>query len=170
MYFVFPRVELAAHTFFASRDPLVRVIFQAPPFSKSLFFMPVTSCFLSFRLQTCFASSLVRVPVFAALSFPSQSCEHVDSFCSSYEGIAVLLSVCSQKCKKDEMSGFLPFLSPPHQGLNLLLFLLPSLQDTFSPLKVLLFFESIPFLKQVKKAFAFPKWGRWQNWDKPIVL
>lgn len=68
------------------------------------------------------------------------------------------------------MHVFLPFLFPPHQGLHLLLFLLPSLQDTFSPLKFLLIFEYIPFLKQVKKAFAFPEWGRWQNCDKPVVL
>lgn len=155
MYFVFLIIELTAHTFFTSQDPLVRVIFQAPPFSKPLF-MQVTSCFLSFCLQTCFASSLVRVPVFSALSFPSQSCEHGDSFFSSYEGIAVLRSACSQECKKGEMNGFLPFIFPPHQWLHLLVLLLPSLQYTFSPLKVLLFFESIPFLKQVKKAFCFP--------------
>lgn len=70
MYSVFPITELTAHTFCTSHDPLFRVFFQASPFSKPLFFMPVTlytSCFLSFCLQTCFASSLVRVPPYPAL-------------------------------------------------------------------------------------------------------
>lgn len=155
MYSVFPVTELPARTFFTPHDPLFRVIFQAPPFSKPLFFMPVTfytSCFLSFCMQTCFASFLVKVSVFAALSFPSQSCEHVNSFCS-YEYITVLCSAYSQKFRKGEMSCFLPFLFPPH---HLLLFLLPSLQDTFPPLKVLLLFESIPFLKTSQESICFP--------------
>lgn len=130
MYSVFPITELIAHTFFTFHCPLFRVIFQAAPFSKPLFFMPVilyTSCFLSFCLQTCSASSLVRVPVFAALScFVSQSCEHVESFCFSYECINVLCSAHCQKFRKGEMN-FIPFLFPLHWGLHLLLFLLPSL-------------------------------------------
>lgn len=174
MYSVFAITEFTAHTFCTSHDPLFRVFFQASPFSKPLFFMPVTlytSCFLSFCLQTCFASSLVRVPVFAALScFAFQSCECLESVCASYECIMVLCSAYSQKFRKGEMNGFLTFLIPPHQGLHLLLFLLPSLEDTFPPLKALLLFWSIPFLKQVKKAFAFPEWGKWQNCDKPVVL
>lgn len=173
MHSVFDITKFIAHTFFTSHSPLYRVIFQAPPFSKPLFFIPVTlytSCFLSSCLQTCFASSLVRVPVFAALSCSgSQSCEHFESCFSSYECIIVLCSAHSQKFRKGKTKDFLPFLFTLHQGLHLLLFLLPSLQDTFSPLKVLLFFEYIPFLKQVKKAFAFPERGRWQNCDKPIL-
>lgn len=104
-------------------------------------------------LITVSKGSVCLAKTACSFALPSQSCKHVDSFCSSYEGIAVLSSVCSQKCKKDEMSGFLPFLSPPHQGLHLLLFLLPSLQDTFSPLKVFLFF-SLPQTSQ--ESICFP--------------
>lgn len=176
MYSGFPITELTAHTFCTSHDPLFRVIFQASPFSKPLFFMPVTlytSCFLSFCLQTCFASSLVRVPVFAALSCSAfQGYECLESFCASYECIMVLCSAYSQKFRKGEINGFLPFLFPPHQGLfSFCSCFFSHLSKTLFPLlRFSCFFESIPFLKQVKKAFAFPEWGRWQNCDKPIVL
>lgn len=59
IYSITPVTDLTAHTFFTSQDPLVRVIVQAPLFSKPLFLMPVTlhtSCFLCFCLQTYFSS------------------------------------------------------------------------------------------------------------------